>query len=206
MSSDALQELRERLKDIDQLISAHTAITKFQKAEAAARDAGGELAKITNIIQALVNDPGKGKPKEVDAINRAAFILLTAHFQGFVEDLHTELGHILLNGKVSDAAAVIKLVRPPRSNPHVDVINKMFSGIGVYELMDCINWQKCSNKSVKDRLRDYLEIRNKIAHGSREKITKQKVIQLKKFVEILAEKLDEQVVSKAASILGQNPW
>jgi hypothetical protein len=114
MPSQALANLNDRLGDIEQLLKAHTAITKFNKAESAAKKIGGELARLTTVINALVTDPGAGRPKEVDAINRAAFVLLIAHFQGFVEDLHTELGKIVLRGKAMDPDAVISLVRPPR--------------------------------------------------------------------------------------------
>lgn len=162
--------------------------------------------RLAQVIQALVTTPGPGKPQEVDAINRAAFVLSTAHFQGFVDELHAELGGIVLKGKASDPVAVIKLVKPPRSNPHVYVINQMFSGIGVYELMDSINWQKCDNKTVKSRLTGYLEMRNKIAHGSKEAITKAKVVQLKQLVELLAQKLDEKSAAKAKLVLGKAPW
>ncbi|HMN94743.1 MAG TPA: HEPN domain-containing protein [Hydrogenophaga sp.] len=206
MASTALTNLSARLKDIDQLLNAHTAITKFQKAERAAQNAGGQLAQVAEVFNALVTDPGPGKPKEVDAINRAAFVLSMAHFQGFVDELHAELGAIMLKGKADDPVAVIKLVKPPRSNPHVNVINQMFSGIGVYELMDSINWQKCDNKTVKSRLTGYLETRNKIAHGSKESITKGKVSQLKQFIELLAGKLEEKAASKATVILGKKPW
>lgn len=123
-----------------------------------------------------------------------------------MDDLHAEVGAFVLNGRASDPAAVIKLVKVPRSNPHVDVINKMFSGLGIYEVMDTINWQKCSNKGVKDRLRAYLETRNKIAHGSKEKVTKQHVMQLKQYVEILASKLEDVVCSKAEQLKGYRPW
>ena len=187
-------------------MNAHAAITKFKKAEAAANKAGGGLAQITPIIDALVNDPGRGKPKEVDAINRAAFVLLTAHFKGFIDDIHKEIGLILLTGKAVDPEAVIKLVKPPRSNPHVYVINKMFSGLGIYELMEGIRWQKCNNSSVKSRLKGYLEERNKIAHGSKVPITKKKVMQLKSFVETLSKKIDAAVSEKAKSIIGSDPW
>jgi len=157
-------------------------------------------------MHALVTDPGPGKPKEVDAINRAAFVLLTAHFQGFVDDLHAEVGALILKGKATDPVAVIKLVKPPRSNPHVQVINQMFSGLAIYEVMDSISWQKCDNKSVRSRLTSYLETRNKIAHGKKEPITKQKIESLKQFVETLAKKLDEKVCEKAALVMGKKPW
>lgn len=207
MTSKALNNLKTRLKDIDQLLNAHTAITKFKKAEQAAQNAGGQLAQVAQVFNALVTDPGPGKPKEVDAINRAAFVLSMAHFQGFVDDLHAELGALILKGRAVDPDAVIKLVKPPRSNPHVNVINQMFSGIGVYELMEAISWQKCDNKTVKSRLTGYIEVRNKIAHGSKEAITKGKVSQLKQFIELLAAKLDEKASAKATKgILGKKPW
>jgi hypothetical protein len=206
MTSKALSNLSDRLKDIDQLINAHQAITKINNAEIAAQKAGGQLAQVAQVVHALVTKPGRGKPKEVDAINRAAFVLSTAHFQGFVEELHTELGLIVLAGKATDPDAVIKLVRPPRSNPHVNVINQMFAGIGIYEPMDSIRWQNCDNKTVQSRLKGYLEIRNKIAHGKKEPITKAKVTQLKQFVELLAEKLDERVCVIAQKNFGRKPW
>lgn len=206
MPSKALANLESRLKDIDQLLNAHTAITKFNRAEQAATEAGGQLAQVAKVVHALVSNPGSGKPKEVDAINRAAFVLTLAHFQGFVDELHAETGRFVLKGKAANPDGVIKLVKPPRSNPHVDVINKMFSGLGVYELMDSINWQKCNNKSVRSRLTTYLETRNRIAHGGKESITKAQVSQLKQFVEILAEKLDTQVGSKVKKASGKSPW
>jgi len=206
MPSKARVNLTERLKDIDQLLKAHTAITKFTRAEQAANAAGGQLARIAEVIQALVTNPGKGRPKEVDALNRAAFVLSLAHFQGFVDELHAEVGRKILKGKAADPDAVIKLVKPPWSNPHVNVINQMFAGVGVYELMDTISWQKCDNRSVRSRLTSYLETRNKVAHGSKEAITKGRVVQLKNFIEILASKLDEQVAKKAKLLLGKQPW
>lgn len=206
MPSKSLANLTERLKDIDQLLNAHSAITKFNNAQNAANQAGGQLAQVAVVFNALVTKPGKGKPKEVDAINRAAYVLLAAHFQGFVDEIHAEIGKIVLAGKAADPDAVIKLVKPPRSNPHVNIINQMFSGLGVYEIMDSISWQKCDNKTVKNRLTHCLETRNKIAHGKKEPITKSKVVQLKQFVELLAQKLDAEIIAKTKPILGKAPW
>jgi len=206
MTSKSLANLTARLNDIDQLLNAHAAITKFNNAQNAANQAGGQLAQVAAVINALVTKPGKGKPKEVDAINRAAYVLLAAHFQGFVDEIHEELGNIVLVGKAVNPAAVIKLVRPPRSNPHVNIINQMFSGLGVYEIMDSISWKNCDNKTVKSRLTHCLETRNKIAHGTKEPVTKAKVVQLKQFVELLAQKLDTQLGIKAKVILGRAPW
>lgn len=205
MASRSLATLQTRLKDIDQLLDAHSALTKFKKAESAAKASAG-LGQVAAVVNALVQAPGKGKPAEVDAINRAAFVLLCAHFQGFVEDLHKELAHQLLSGRVTNVDGIVKLARQRNSNPHPEVIEKMFGGLGVFEVMVNIKWQKCSNRSVKARLTAYIEIRNKIAHGSKEKVTKQKVQQFKRFVVKLAAELDRAVSEAARKFTAATPW
>uniref|UniRef100_UPI0035AF8244 HEPN domain-containing protein n=1 Tax=Hylemonella sp. TaxID=2066020 RepID=UPI0035AF8244 len=204
MPSTALGNLKNRLADIDQLLAAHTALTKLKKAEAAAK--GGGLAKIIDVVNALVNEPGVGRPAEVAALNRAAFVLLTAHFQGFVDELHREAADHVLKGKVSSIDDVVKMVKPRNANPHVDVIEKMFSGLGCYEVMSSISWNKCSNVTVKKRLTDYIETRNKIAHGKQLVIKKYQVIAYKEYVERLAEKLASTVSTKVKASLGKAPW
>ena len=206
MPSAARQNLANRLADIDQLIAAHKAITKFKRAEAAARNAGGALADVGRVFDALVTDPGPGKPKEVDTINRAAFVLLCSHLQGFIDDLHKETAGIVLAGKVNDLEKTIKLIKPRNANPHVEIIEKMFAGLGVYDLMQEISWQKCANKTVRERLTNYIVERNKIAHGTQVGISKAKVEQFKKYVETLADKLDEKVAQGVHAITGRRPW
>lgn len=204
--SDSLKDLDNRLKDIDQLLEAHKAITKFKNAEVAAKNSSGSLSNVGRIFDALVTNPGPGKPQEVDAINRAAFVLLCSHLQGFIDDLHRETAYCVLDGKVKDVNATVKLVKPRNANPHVDIINQMFAGLGVYDLMENIAWRNCANKTVKDRLTAYIQDRNRIAHGDQTSVTKQKVEQFKKYVKTLAEKLDETVAKKVQQTNGQRPW
>lgn len=142
MPSTSFHNLESRLKDIEQLLAAHTAITKFNKAQRVAEQAGAELRNISRIIDALVTNPGRGRPSEVDALNRAGFVLLCSHLQGFIDDIHLEVAHIVLRGKVASIEETVKLVKPRNSNPHVEVINKIFAGLGIYDLMDKINLAK----------------------------------------------------------------
>jgi len=206
MPSQARQDLDDRLSDIDQVFQAHTALTKFKKAEAVANEAGGGLQSITNVVNALVTEPGKGKPAEVSALNRSAFVLLCAHFQGFIEDLHQEAARYTLAGKVSSVADVVRLVKPRNSNPHAEIIERMFSGIGVYDLMHSPHWQKCSNQTVRSRVTKYIQERNQIAHGKRPTIRKAKVTGFKKFVVLLADALDEEVRKQVEALTGRSPW
>lgn len=204
MPSTALANLKNRLADIDQLIAAHTALTKFKKAQAAAK--GGGLEQIIDVVNALVKEPGVGRPAEVAALNRAAFVLLTAHFQGFVDELHRETADHVLKGKVSSIDDVVKMVKPRNANPHVDVIERMFAGLGCYEVMSNISWNRCANATVKKRLTDYIDTRNKIAHGKQLVVTKAQVVAFKYYVELLAGKIASNVGAKVKASTGKAPW
>ncbi len=206
MPSRALIDLRERLTDIDQLFQAHIALTKFKKAEASVRNAGGGLQNLAAIVNALVTTPGRGRPREVAALNRSAVVLLCALFQGFVRDLHRETATITLNGKTRSVEDTIALVTPRNSNPHPDVIDCMFAGVGVYDLMASPRWHRCSNATVRKRLSAYIELRNTIAHGRRPAIHKTKVKEFKTYVERLAQDLDRTVATKIETETGRRPW
>lgn len=206
MPSQARANLDIRLGDVDQLLNAHTAITKFKNAEAAAQRLSGDLTQAARVFTALVTDPGRGKPKEVDAINRAAYVLLTSHLQGFVDDLHREIGLVVVGRNASDPGGVVKMLGNNRSNPHVNVIDKMFASLGMYDVMSQLSWRNCTNATVKKRLTAALETRNKIAHGGRERITKANVTQLKDFVVHLADGLDAEIRQKSRVRMGYFPW
>ena len=62
MRSQALAALTDRLRDVDQLMNAHEAV-------------GG---------------PAPGRRYEVEGINRAAVLMLSAHLEGYLEDVMAE--------------------------------------------------------------------------------------------------------------------
>lgn len=206
MSSKSLQTLTNRMKDVEQLISAHSALTQLHRARQKSEKAGGGLDKIVDIINTLVTEPGRGRPAEVEALNRAAVVLLSAHLQGYIDNLLSETAHIVLCNKVKDINRLLELSKPQAANPHPDVIEKMFNSVGIYEVLDDISWQKAKNETVKHRLKEYIKLRNRIAHGSQEGVNKQKVVQFKKFVEIFAKNLDKIVAQKIQLLTAKKPW
>jgi len=133
-------------------------------------------------------------------------VLLCSHLQGFIEDLHKEAAQLTLAGKAKCIDDVVKLVRPPNSNPHPNIIDKMFCGIGIYDVMDVPHWTGCKNETVRKRLTGYIEERNKIAHGRRPTTHKSKVREFKKFVILLADQLDQAVAGKVEQMTGSRPW
>src|SRR5215469_10951437 len=89
--SQALQDFRERLKEVQELLEAHSALTGLRNAQAALNAGGQTLQNVAQVVQHLVSAPGRGRPRQVQALNSAGIALLSAHLQGFLVDLHIEV-------------------------------------------------------------------------------------------------------------------
>lgn len=206
MTSTAYQNLNRRMRDIEQLMQAHSALTQIRRARKVAEQAGGGLRQISQVVDKLVSPPGRGRRAEVDALNRAAMVLLSAHLQGYVEDLYSETAQCLLSNKVKDVEALIRHGRDSFSNPHANKIEQLFCSLGISRITDGISWQKARNRSIRKRLTEYVRIRNRIAHGIQEPVSKAKVEQFKRFASLFAEKFDEKVHDEIKSSIGRSPW
>lgn len=98
----AVAEYGRRLRDVAQLIAAHQA-------------KGGT---------------GPGRRVDLDAVDRAALVMLTGHFQGFAGDLFVEAWDIRYPG--ASGAALLDRLR--FSNPWPDDIDKVFAILGIATL------------------------------------------------------------------------
>lgn len=205
MSSTALQNFRKRLADVQQLVDAHGALIRLKKAEEAHEEAVGDMKKIGKVIEALVSDPGVGRPPQVQALNGAAIALLSGHLQGFLTDLHEEAATALLDAKVSDLDALLE-VAPTRGNPNVDNINRLFASIGFPRILDGISWNRMSNDALKKKLKGFNELRNRIAHGGGETVRKSQVENYMKVWASLAKRLDSKVARQIKKLTGTSPW
>lgn len=85
-------------------------------------------------------------------------------------------------------------------------LRKMLDGNEIYEVLSNIRWQKTSNNTLKKRLTEYIQVRNKITRGAQESITKAKVIGFQDFVIYFAQNLDEIVAKKVEEYTGSKPW
>jgi len=206
MPSQAFGNLSERMKDIEQLIQAHSALTQFRTARNAAQRAGGSLASISTVVARLVKAPGRGRRAEVGAVNRAAIVLLCAHLQGYVEDLHAEAAKALFGNMRIDVDSLVQHAQDHFSNPHADRIEQLFWSLGVQRVLEDISWQRTSNRTVRGRLTGYIRLRNRIAHGSQESVSLAQVRQFKQFVELFAQRFDARVHDEIGNITGTAPW
>ena len=194
------------MKDIEQLMQAHTALTQFKRARQAARQAGGGLNQIATVVDSLVSEPGRGRRTDVDALNRASIVLLSSHLQGYVEDVYTEAGEVLLKSHVKDVRALLDRAKRNFSNPHDFRIEQLFDSIGLPSVMVGLSWPRASNKSIRNRLTENINLRNRIAHGEQENVTKAKVIAFQKFVEVFARNFDQKVAREIRNVSGTRPW
>lgn len=204
-ASEAYNNLLRRLGDVQQLLDAHTALTQFKRARKIAEKAGGGLAKISRIVDSLVADLGPGRRSEVDALNRAAIVLLCAHLQAFIEEIFTETARSLLRPYLFDVDALINQALSSFTNPQSYRIDRLFASIGFPTILKEVTWQGANNQSVKRRLSRLVELRNSIAHGKQESIHKAKVVEFMKFVILFAKKLDETILLESVLTNLVNP-
>jgi hypothetical protein len=205
LPSQALYDLEERLEEIGQLFEAHGALTRLKRAEAALQGGAQSLQEVAPAINALVSPPGPGRPAEVQALNKAAIALLSAHLQGYFEDLFKEIATALLDGAVPSLESLVTQA-PTRGNPNWDNINRLFAAVGFSGVLDGLSWQRCSNATLKTRLRDLNELRNRIVHGRAEPVRKKKVENYSQFVRVFATRFDRKVAREFRNLKGTDPW
>jgi hypothetical protein len=205
MPSKALTDFRQRLSEVKQLLEAHGALTRLKNAEAALNAGGQNLQNVAQVVQHLVAPIRRGRPPEVQALNSAGVALLSAHLQGFVIDLYTEVAKSTLGGKVKDLSALTESANT-RGNPNEQNITRLFSSIGYPKILDGISWQRMNNKQVKAKLKAFNELRNKIVHGNSETVTKSTLANYVAVLTSFAERFDAKVEREVRSVIGAAPW
>jgi hypothetical protein len=173
MSSKALDALTDRLKDVDQLMAAHLAVA----------------------------GPNRGRKFEVEGLNRAAILMLSSHFEGYLEDVMAE-ALSAINPELNASTLTGGF-----HNPWPDRIDQLFAFLGMSKPARQISWQKASNASVRSNLEKLVRTRNKLAHGTTGvKVAKSEVIGLRKYVEGFAQRFDADVRAQVQSLTGSDPW
>lgn len=205
MASNALGGFQRRLTEIQQLVDAHGALVRLKKAEEAQLAAAGDLSRISKVIDALVSPPGPGRPPQVQALNSAAIALLSGHLQGFVTELHEEAARSLLGDAVDSVDALID-VAPKQGNPNEHNITKLFASLGFAKVLNGISWQRMGNDALKKKLREFNELRNRVAHGAGETVSKDSVANYMKVWSRLATELDRKVGREIKKRIGEAPW
>ena len=195
MPSKALIDFESRLEEVRQLMEAHSALTRLRRAETALQNGRQNLQNVAQVVRHLVSNPGRGRPAEVHALNSAAIALLSAHLQGFLVDLFKEVAKDILDGAVRNVEAVISAANT-RGNPNEQNIVKLFKAIGVPDVLNGITWQHMSNSQLRVNLRNFNELRNKIVHGSSERVRKSLVLKYLKIFSNFAKHIDKRLMPR----------
>lgn len=173
MPSNARLALDTRLRDVDQLMAAHETVGGLEP----------------------------GRRYDVEGLNRAAVLMLCAHFEGYVEDVMREvLG--ALNPSL-DATPLLGGFH----NPWPDRIDELFAFLGMNNPSKAISWQRASNTSVRDNLGNLVRTRNRIAHGTTGvSVRKADVTRYRKYVEGFATRFDRLLRARVRTLTGAYPW
>lgn len=205
MSSTSHKNWVVRLEEITQLVEAHGALIRYKKAKDALERGGADIRKVAMVIDVLVSDLGQGKPPEVRALNSAAIALLSAHLQGFITELYEEACNALLHNHVQDTSAIVSTAQT-RGNPNEQNIRRLFGSIGFTNILEKVSWKRMSNESLRKKLREFNELRNRIVHGKSEAVTKAQVTNYLNVWTNLAKHLDNAVHDEIQRITGKVPW
>ncbi len=180
MSSQALQELETRLRDVDELIVAHAALT------------GGQ--------------PGRPAQRQGAAITRAGVVLLSAATEAFVEDLFEEAARLVFNGM--PAADIDKLFRNTSrrlNNADVHKTEMLYFNLGLPWAVRGLSWKKFPNDTLRAELNKLIGARNGIAHGRGEQVRLQTLRRWKNMVEMFAPRLEAKVADHVETMTGNRP-
>lgn len=202
MGSNALADFKARLAEVEQLLDAHGALVRFKKAET---KLGPQMSAIGHVVNALIYDPGPGRPREVQALNSAGIALLSGHLQGYVRDVHKEAAFHLLRDHVGDVDTLVGSV-DRRGNPNRDNINRLFASLGFVAVVDGLSWQGMSNISLRAKLKEFNELRNRIVHGKSETVRKSVLQNYLTSWTKFAEKLDARLRVLIQKQTGTAPW
>jgi len=120
------------------------------------------------------------------ALNKSCILLLSALLQGYAEDVFVDVSRKIL-GSIATEEDIKRYRSTFRvwGNPSAENIERLFLRLGVSNLLDGLSWQRCSTDSIREKLREINELRNKVAHGKPlpESISLARVINLRNFVE-----------------------
>jgi len=173
MASRAHDEMTDRLTDVDQLMAAHAAVGGTQR----------------------------GRRYEVVGLNRAAILMLSAHFEGYLEDVMTD-ALIALNPHL-----IPKPLIGGFHNPWPDRIDALFEFLNMSKPSRVISWRRAGNAAVRKNLEKLVATRNQIAHGTTGvTVYKNEVISLRKYVEGFAQRFDQLVHDQVEALTGVSPW
>ena len=209
MSTKALGQLYKRLEDIDRLLEAHKALSRIKRLEAASIGQV-DFVRALGAVQNALGGSLRGRRWGMEALNRAGIVLLTAHFEGYIEDLFAESAEVIAASVFDtthyDVDSFITQSTKAFRNPNPQNIRDLFTRLGLSDVLATVQWGAMSNKDVRDRLGNLVNLRHRIAHGEQPSVTRSQLSREVTFVRRLAKNLDRRLYDYILSIVGVQLW
>lgn len=180
MPSSAMQTLLLSIKDVDEIISGHVALT------------GG----------------GKGKPakRQGQAITRSGVVLLCAAAEQFFEDLFKEAARLIYATATRDEMdRLFGATADKLNHPSLHAVTVMYFSIGMNHPFHQIRWRKMKNDDFRRKYESFLQTRGQIAHGRRPTVRLQTLRSWKILIEKASEKLETIVAQHIEKATGNAP-
>lgn len=172
-----------------------------------------DLHYVNELIEVRQDQHGgaRGAPPIVNghrigaSINRSCIVMLSALLQSYVEEEFKEAARRrfpTLNANLKAFEAYWKQMKG-WGNPSDSNIRHLFLKIGVPDVLDGMTWQRTDAERIRFKLRELNEIRNQIAHGTRQLTINQqaysldlaKVVAFRNFVEQFAVRFTTHVAA-----------
>ncbi|MBN2351775.1 MAG: hypothetical protein JXD23_04325 [Spirochaetales bacterium] len=203
--SKSLENYKSRLDEVKQLLDAHKALTRIKNAESLLNNTSPNLQTLAMAVQALVQNPGPGRPQQVQALNAAGIALLSAHLQGYIVDVFKESVKAMFGGKIQDEGVLIKRANT-HGNPNSKNIISLFQSLGFSNVLEGISWQKLSNAGLRKKLDEFNELRNRIVHGKSETVYKAQLENYYNSFWTFGIKFDINIYTLIKNQTGTAPW
>lgn len=184
MASSAYKSLGPRLKNVEELLHAHSHLT------------GGGVGAPSK----------KAGHRTGSSLVRAGYVLLTCALEAFVEDLYEEAGKLVYaNLPHKEREALYKQTSQRFNTPTPHNINMLYYSLGMPNICADIKWQKRSNKAFRDWLERLVKLRGEIAHGKMPRVRKDRLKSCKKAVERFAKSFESKVAGEVKRLTGTRP-
>lgn len=178
MPSNARTNLIVALKDVDEIIAAHVAVT------------GG----------------GRGKPamRQGAAVTRSGVVVLAAAFEAFIEDLFEEAADVVYDGwTAAQRKELFEQTTERLNNASVFKTNFLYFNLGIPWVFNGIRWKKFSNARVKEEVGRLVTSRNKVGHGERPAIRLATLRYWRNMIEMLAPRFEAHVSAEVSRVCGR---
>lgn len=230
MPSRSLRRLQTRLRDVDQLLHSHTIIGGTGRGRRwnleSLNRAGLVLctAHLEGFLEDLFEEGGKAILKSRIGTSRVPIEMKLIAVRGLADSIRDspdrqkreealremlrKAGQLAHPRRLIHADDIdLRMVSARFGNPTANAIDRLFSNMGIAKILANTTWQGAGERTIRKKVNALVEKRNRIAHGTLGVVvSRHEVERYRRFLQNLAERMDETVREQVASVIGRNPW